>query len=127
MKKFEVAGAISQKSGGERYLTGEFNNNGLNGKFDSDNLAPYDTLRFLNAEMVYAGKSNLTLGLESKFNIEDKLYTSYYGSYKYNLTDRGKIKYKYEYINRDSRKNRDDFQNHYFVVNIFGEKINTKK
>ena len=116
LKKFEVAGAVSQKSGGERYLTGEFNN---------DKLLPYDTLRFLNAEMVYGGKINFTLGLESKFDKEEKLYTAYYGSYKYNLTDRGKIKYKYEYVNRDSKKNRDDFQNHYVVVNIFGEKINT--
>lgn len=125
LKKFEVAGAISQKSGGDRYLTGEFNKNKLSGSFDGVNLAPYDTLRFLNAEMVYGGKSNFTLGLESKFDKEDKLYTTYYGSYKYNLTDRGKIKYKYEYLNRDSKKDRDDFQNHYVVVNIFGEKINT--
>ncbi len=116
LKKFEIAGAVSQKSGGERYLTGEFNN---------EKLQSYDILRFLNAEMVYGGKSNFTLGLESKFDREDRLYTAYYGSYKYNLTDRGKIKYKYEYVNRDSKKDRDDFQNHYVVVNIFGEKINT--
>lgn len=116
VKNFEVAGAISQKSGSKRSIVGEFNNS---------DLTNYDTLRFLNGEMVYGGKSNFTLGLESKFNEEDKLYTAYYTSYKYNLTDRGKIKYKYEFINRDKKKDREDFQNHYFVVNIFGEKINT--
>lgn len=118
IKKIELSTAYSQKIGTERSLAGEFNNGDLvNYK--------YNDLKFLNAEIVYGGKSNLTFGLESKFNETDKLYTAYYGSYKYNLTDNGKIKYKYEYINRDKAKGRKDFENHYFVINIFGEKINT--
>lgn len=116
LKRFELALAISQKSGDERWLIGEFNNDSLN---------QYKELNFLNAEMIYGGKSNFTLGLESKFNGKEKLYTTYYGSYKYNLTDSGKIKYKYEYINRDKGKDKTDFQNHYFVISLFGEKLNT--
>lgn len=119
IKKFEAALAYSEKRGNNRVISGTSIG-------DSDyNLLTFNKLQYLNGEMVYGGKSNFTLGLESKFNEGDKLYTAYYGSYKYNLTENGKIKYKYEYINRDSEKNRTDFQNHYIMVNIYGEKLNT--
>ena len=116
ISKFEVATSYSQKTGSERKLIGEFNNSAL----DS-----YKKLSYLNGEMVYAGKNNFTLGFESKFNENHKLYTAYYGSYKYNLTDNGKIKYKYEYINRDHAQGRPDYSNQYIVINLFGEKLNT--
>ena len=116
IRKFEVATSYSQKTGSERKLIGEFNNSAL----DS-----YKKLSYLNGEMVYAGKNNFTLGFESKFNENHKLYTAYYGSYKYNLTENGKIKYKYEYINRDHAQGRQDYSNQYIVINLFGEKLNT--
>ncbi|MBN2839194.1 MAG: hypothetical protein JXM74_10610, partial [Fusobacteriaceae bacterium] len=115
IKKFQATVGYAEKSGNKRTLTGMADNNSLT----------FDKLQYLNGEMVYGGKSNFTIGLESKYNEGDKLYTAYYGSYKYNLTESGKIKYKYEYINRDKEKGRDDFQNHYIMVNIYGEKLNT--
>lgn len=122
VKKFEVALSVAQKTGDERYLTGEFNNKESD---PGEALAPYKKLSFLNGEMVYAGKNNFTLGFESKFNENHKLYTAYYGSYKYNLSENGKIKYKYEYINRDHAQQRTDYQNQYIVINLYGDKLNT--
>lgn len=119
IKKFEAALAYSEKRGTDRVIAG------ISVDDDEYDLLKFNKLQYLNGEIVYGGKSNLTLGFESKFNEGEKLYTSYTGSYKYNLTDNGKIKYKYEYINRDSEKNRRDFQNHYIMVNIYGEKLNT--
>ena len=119
IKKFEAALAYSEKRGTNRVIAGT-------SVTDEDyNLLKFNKLQYLNGEMVYGGKSNFTLGFESKFNESEKLYTAYTGSYKYNLTENGKIKYKYEYINRDSEKKRRDFQNHYIMVNIYGEKLNT--
>lgn len=119
IKKFEAALAYSEKRGTDRVISGTNIND------EEYDLLKFDKLQYLNGEMVYGGKSNFTLGFESKFNEGEKLYTAYTGSYKYNLTENGKIKYKYEYINRDSEKNRRDFQNHYIMVNIYGEKLNT--
>ena len=124
IKNFEFAASISQKKGKDRWLIGEFNNKEID-EAGEPLLTAYQTLNFLNAEIVSGKKNNFTLGLESKFNENHKLYTAYYGSYKYNLTDNGKIKYKYEYINRDSAQSRDDYSNQYIVINLFGEKLNT--
>jgi hypothetical protein len=119
IKKFEAALAYSEKRGSNRTISGISDTDAT--KYNLN----FNKLQYLNGEMVYGGKSNFTLGFESKFNEGEKLYTAYTGSYKYNLTENGKIKYKYEYINRDSEKKRRDFQNHYIMVNIYGEKLNT--
>ena len=119
IKKFEAALAYSEKRGSNRTISGISDTDAT--KYNLN----FNKLQYLNGEMVYGGKSNFTLGFESKFNEGEKLYTAYTGSYKYNLTENGKIKYKYEYINRDSEKKRSDFQNHYIMVNIYGEKLNT--
>lgn len=115
IKKFQATLGYAEKTGEDRDVLG----------MDDTSFPTFDKLQYLNGEMVYGGKSNFTLGFESKYNEGDQLYTAYYGSYKYNLTENGKIKYKYEYINRDKEKGRDDFQNHYIMVNIYGEKLNT--
>lgn len=115
INKFELVLAYAEKRGSGRTISGV-----SEADAQTYNLL-FDKLTFINGEIVYGGKNNFTLGFERKNNDDLKLYTTYYGSYKYNLSERGKIKYKYEYINR----NETDYQNHYFVLNVAGEKLNT--
>ncbi len=119
IKKFQAALGYAEKIGTGRYISG------VNESDTESSYVKFDKLSVVNGELVYGGKSNLTVGFESKFNEGEKLYTTYYGSYKYNLTDSGKIKYKYEYINRDKALGLSDYQNHYIMVNIYGSKLNT--
>lgn len=113
--KVEVIGGLGKKIGDDRTVIGT-------GESSSklNDIYKYDELTFINGEVVFGGKSNLTLGLEIKSE-EVILYNNYYGSFRYQLSDAGSIKYKYEYLDSSFKT----YQNHYILLNINGEKLNT--
>ncbi len=112
--KVELIGAYSIKQGEDRSVVGM-------AKEQKENpIYLYDELKIINGEIIFGGNSNLTLGLEIKSE-EVTLYNNYYGSFRYQLSDTGNIKYKFEYL--DSFE--DVHKNHYFLLNINSEKWNT--